>query len=230
MVGAVQGARRVAWMALVEHDGQRQLLCARAHPTDRGRRIVSGRLRALLHAVAAVDAASATADAHTTPSRTALRSAVQRALRDIRRWHVRHVVRRDAGPTDRAMAPLARRAAGHLAQIVQRCAPLERVALRAAISDAERVVQRARGTGAEDALARWCAQAAGTPAVRAWITAWQQEPVLARLADHAPVSTAPQAETSACRVHALLLIGHDVMPDYTSACHDTRSCSTSTAP
>ncbi len=235
MVATVARARHAAWIALVEHDGEPQLLCARAHPADHGRRIVSGHLRALLHTVLVVDAdadvasdADANTDIRHTVSRAALNEPVQRALRDIRRWYARRVARDDAGPGDQAVAPLAQRAANHLARFVQQCGPFERIALRAAIAEAERVVQRARGTGAEDAVARWCAQAEGTsPQVaRTWITAWQQEPVLARLADQGPVSTAPEPRRSAVRVRALLLLG----PDYSSVCHDTRSCSTSTAP
>ena len=161
-------------------------------------------------------------------NRAAVREPVRRALRDIRRWCARRVARDDAGPSGQAMAPLAQRAANHLARFVQQCGPFERVALRAAIAESERVVQRARGAGAEDAMARWCAQAEGTlpRAARAWITAWQQEPVLARLADQEPASTAPEPRRSAVRVRALLLVG----PNYTSACHDMHSCSTSTAP
>ena len=231
MVGALASAHHAAWIALVEHDGRTQLLCARAHPAAPGRRIVSGRPRALLHAVLVADAAS---DVHQhtevphPPSHTALREPVQRALRDIRRWSARRIARDDAGPSDQATAPLAQRAANHLARFVQQCGPFERVALRAAIAEAERVVQRARGAGAEDAMARWCARAEGTSPqmARAWITAWRQEPVLARLADRGPVSTAPGPRRSAVRVHALLLVG----PDYSSACHDMHSCSTSTAP
>jgi hypothetical protein len=235
LVGAVASAHHTGWIALVEHDGQAQLLCARAHPTDIERRIVSGRPRALLHAVLVADAASG-AEQNTEvprpPSHTALREPVQRALRDIRRWSARRIARDDAGPSDQATAPLAQRAANFLARFVQQCGPFERVALRAAIAEAERVVQRARGAGAEDAMARWCAQAEGTsPQVaRAWITAWQQEPVLARLADRGPVSTAPGPRSAAVRVRALLLVGPDYSPDYSSACHDMHSCSTSTAP
>ena len=241
MVGAVAGAPHAAWIALVEHDGRTQLLCARAHPAAPGRRMVSGRLRALLQAVVFADAvtdadtdaasdadADANADIRQTVNRAAVREPVRRALRDIRRWCARRVARDDAGPSGEAMAPLAQRAANHLARFVQQCGPFERVALRAAIAESERVVQRARGAGAEDAMARWCAQAEGTlpRAARAWITAWQQEPVLARLADQGPASTAPEPRRSAVRVRALLLVG----PNYTSACHDMHSCSTSTAP
>jgi hypothetical protein len=245
MVAAVASAHHTGWIALVEHDGQAQLLCGRAHPAEHGRRIVSGRPRALLQAVVFADAvtdavavadaasdADVNADIRQTVHRAALREPVRRALRDIRRWCARRVARDDAGPSEQAMAPLAQRAANHLARFVQQCGPFERVALRAAIAESERVVQRARGAGAEDAMARWCAQAEGTsPQVaRAWITAWQQEPVLARLADRGPVSTAPGPRTAAVRVRALLLVGPDYSPDYSSACHDMHSCSTSTAP
>lgn len=89
------------------------------------------------------------------------------------------------------------------------------------------MVGTARGAGAEDALARWCALAEAAPywAPRVWLTAWQQEPVLASVARGRPPR--PElASSTAARVRVLLLIG----PDYTSACHDTRSCSTSTVP
>ena len=80
-------------------------------------------------------------------------------------------------------------------------------------------------------MARWCAQAEATAQdePRVWLTAWQQEPVLADFARDRPPM--PEVAPSAvARIRALLLIGPDYTPDYTSACHDTPSCSTSTAP
>ena len=222
MVGAVQSQRETAWVALVEYRDQPMLLCGCAHPTERGRRMLSGRVRAILRAVTLVDAGWSVA----LPSRAVVSAPVRRALRDIGRWHARRLARDTAGPADHALAPLAQRAARQLAQIVQRFGPIERAALRGSIADAERVVNLARGSGAEDALARWCALAATAPPVspRDWISAWQREPVLVKFAS---ASTASIREVPAsCRVRALLLIG----PDYTSACHDTRSFSTSTAP
>ncbi|WP_373059629.1 helicase-related protein [Gemmatimonas sp.] len=229
LVGAMRSERKTAWIALVEHEGQSLLLCGRVHSTDRVRRIVSARGRALLRVVTIADTAGAhIAGGSGVPSRTALQAPVRMALRDMGRWHARRVARDDAGPTDHALAPLAQRAARHLAQLVQQCGPIERVALRGAIADAEWVVGRARGSGAEDAMARWCAQADAIPrsSPRAWMTAWQQEPVLASVALDLPPSVAASESPLPWRVRALLLIG----PDYPSAWHDTRSFSTSTAP
>ncbi len=228
VAGAVQSPRHTSWIALVEHQGQSVLLCARAHPTDCGRRIVSARVRALLRAVTIADTACAIG----APSRAALQAPVRLALRDIRRWHARRAVRDDAGPTHHALAPLTQRAARQLAQLVQRCSPIERVALRGAIADAERVMGRARGSGAEDAMARWCALADATPpsSPRTWMIAWQREPVLASFAPEFPPPAAVPSASLSYRVAALLLIGPDYRPDYTAACHDTRSFSTSTAP
>ncbi|WP_411279777.1 helicase-related protein, partial [Gemmatimonas sp.] len=228
-VAAMRSQLETAWIALVEHGRQSILLCGCAHPTNRRRRIVSARVRALLRAVIIADSAGAVG----VPSRAALQVPIRNALRDIRRWHARRVARDDAGPTDHALTPLTQRAARHLAEFVQQCGPIERVALRGAIVDAEQVVERARGSGAEDAIARWCALAEAMPrsSPRAWMTAWQREPVLAhfalaQLARDPPSSAAVETAPRSCRVRALLLIG----PDYTSACHDTRCCSTSTAP
>jgi xanthine/CO dehydrogenase XdhC/CoxF family maturation factor len=143
-----------------------------------------------------------------------LAAPVQRAFRDISRWHARAVARHDIGPTGQALAPRAQRAARQLAQFVQRCGPMERAALREAIADAEWVVTTARGSGAEDAMARWCAQAEATPRFgpRGWLTAWQQEPVLANVPRQRALL--PEVAPSAvARVRALLLIGPDYTPD-----------------
>lgn len=226
-VAALRSDRKTAWIALVEQQGQSRLLCSYALGTSERRRVVSTRLRAVLHVATLADGAS-TAD---VSSSAELEPAVRRALRDIRRWCARSAARDDVGPTGRSLAPLAQRTARLLGQFVQRCGPLERASLRAVIADAERIVGRARGSGAEEAMARWCAQAEATPrwAPKAWLTAWQQEPMLANVArDRSP---APErAQRAKVHVRALLLIGPDYAPDYTSACHDTRSCSTSTAP
>lgn len=76
------------------------------------------------------------------------------------------------------------------------------------------MVGTARGAGAEDALARWCALAEAAPRFgpRGWLTAWQQEPVLASVArERSPL---PEVAPSAmARVRALLLIGPDYTPD-----------------
>jgi superfamily II DNA or RNA helicase len=227
VVGALQSDQDTAWVALVEHRGQERLLCSHARRTSSRRRVVSARVHALLRVATIADRASATG----VSSSAQVAASVQRAFRDIRRWHARAVARDDVGPTGQAVAPLAQRVARHLAQVVQRCSPMERAALREAIADVRWIVERARGTGAEEAMARWCAQAeaAARWGPRVWLTAWQQEPVLASVArDRSP---GPEVAPSAtARVRALLLIGPDYMPDYTSACHDTRSCSTSTAP
>jgi hypothetical protein len=126
------------------------------------------------------------------------------------------------------VAPVALRAARYLAQYVQQCSAIERVAWREAITDAQRVVGLARGSGAEEALTRWCALAETTPSAmpRTWITAWQREPALANVAAEPRPAATIAAAPSVWRVQALLLIGSD----YPSACHDTRSCLTSTAP
>ena len=229
IVGAMQSERETAWIALVAHGGQSILLCGRAHPTERGRRIVSARLRALLRVVTIVDSANAhSATVGGVPSRATLHAPVRLALHDVSRWHARRVARDDAGPAGHTLSPLAQRTARHLTQLVQQCGPIERVALRGVIADAERVVARARGSGAEDAMARWCALADAMPrsAPRTWMTAWQREPALASVPPELPTPGSETTASGPCRVRALLLIG----PDYSSACHDTHSCSTSTAP
>ncbi|WP_310569274.1 DEAD/DEAH box helicase [Gemmatimonas sp.] len=203
VVAALRSAQESAWIALVDHQGQSRLLCSHAfHATGR-RRVVSARVRSLLRAVAIADDSSAA-----TLLRVGLEPAVRRALRDIHRWCGRATARAEVGPGDHALAPLAQRAARHLAQLVQRCGPIERAALRGAIADAERVVGSARGSGAEDAMARWCAQgeSASRWGPRVWLTAWQQEPVLAAFARDRPrvPEVAPRATI---RVRALLLIG-----------------------
>ena len=226
MVGAMHCGSTAAWIALVEHRGHPHLLCASPHRTDGGRRVVSARERALLRVVTIADAACGVGD----PSRVTLQAMVRLALRDICRWHARRQARDDAGPPDHALPPSAQRAASVLAQRVQRCGPIERVALRGVIADAQLVVRRARGSEADDALARWCtfANAIPTMSSRAWITAWRQEPALARFAPELFASEQSEGAvpTTTYRVRVLLLIG----PGYTSACHDSRSCSTSTAP
>ncbi len=228
-VSAIQSQRETAWIALVEYGVTSVLLCGRAHPTHRGRRIVSARVPALLRAVTLADTAGdRIADTCGVPARTTLQVPVRLALRDIRRWHARRVAREDAGPSDHALVPLAQRAARHLAQLVQQCGPIERGALRGTIADAERVVRQARGSGAEDAMARWCALADACPRLspEAWIRAWQQEPVLAHFASERPPFPGDTTDVVPWRVRALLLIGSD----YPSVCHDTRSFSTLTAP
>lgn len=227
MVGALRSDRETAWIALVDHQGQSRLLCSLALRAADRRRVVSTRVRSLLRVAIMVDGA------HTAggSSSTELAAPVWRALRDIRRWHARAAARHDIGPRDQSLAPQAKRASRHIAQCVQRCSPIERAALRGMIAEAERMVGTARGAGAEDALARWCTLAEAAPcwAPRVWLTAWQQEPVLASVARER--SPRPEVAPSAvARVRALLLIGPDYTPDYTSACHDTRSSSTSTAP
>lgn len=225
-VGVLRSDKETAWLALVDHRGQSRLLCSHTLSTSERRRVVSARVRSLLRVATIADDASTVG----VCSSAGLDAPVRRTLRDIRRWCARADARDDVGPGDQALAPLAQRAARHLAQLVQRCGPIERASLRGAIADAERVVGTARGSGAEDAMARWCAQAEGASrwGPRVWLTAWQQEPVLAGFArDRPPVPEL--APSAAVRVRALLLIGPDA-PDYTSACHDTRSCSTSTAP
>jgi superfamily II DNA or RNA helicase len=227
MVGALRSNRETAWIALVDHQGQSRLLCSHALRTTERRRVVSARVRSLLRVAIMVDGARTAGGS----SSTELAAPVRRALRDIRRWHARAAARHDIGPRDQSLAPYAKRASRHIAQCVQRCGPIERAALRGTIAEAERMVATARGAGAEDALARWCALAEAAPcwAPRVWLTAWQQEPVLASVARGLPPR--PEvASSSAARVRVLLLIGPDYTPDYTSACHDTRSCSTSTAP
>jgi superfamily II DNA or RNA helicase len=227
MVGALRSNRETAWIALVDHQGQSRLLCSHALRTTERRRVVSARVRSLLRVAIMVDGARTAGGS----SSTELAAPVRRALRDIRRWHARAAARHDIGPRDQSLAPYAKRASRHIAQCVQRCGPIERAALRGTIAEAERMVATARGAGAEDALARWCALAEAAPcwAPRVWLTAWQQEPVLASVARGRPPR--PEvASSSAARVRVLLLIGPDYTPDYTSACHDTRSCSTSTAP
>lgn len=227
MVGALRSDRETAWIALVDHQGQSRLLCSHALRTTERRRVVSARVRSLLRVAIMVDGARTAGGS----SSTELAAPVRRALRDIRRWHARAAARHDIGPRDQSLAPYAKRASRHIAQCVQRCGPIERAALRGTIAEAERMVATARGAGAEDALARWCALAEAAPcwAPRVWLTAWQQEPVLASVARGRPPR--PEvASSSAARVRVLLLIGPDYTPDYTSACHDTRSCSTSTAP
>lgn len=229
MVGALSLTPYTAWIALVEYKGQPTLLCAYAHPTQPGRRIVSTRVRALLHAVTMADRIGAGAPAAPrVPSRTILRAPVRHALREMHRWQARQGARDDAGPTGQAVAPVALRAARYLAQYVQQCSAIERVAWREAITDAQRVVGLARGSGAEEALTRWCALAETTPSAmpRTWITAWQREPALANVAAEPRPAATIAAAPSVWRVQALLLIGSD----YPSACHDTRSCLTSTAP
>ena len=231
-VGTLRSHRVTAWIALVDHQGQSRLLCAHALRTTERRRVVSARVRSLLRVATIADGASSAAVVSSdVVSSAGLEASVRRAFRDIRRWHTRAAARNDVGPSDQALAPLTQRAARHLAQLVQRCSPIERAALRHAITAAERVVATARGSGAEHAMARWCAQAEATAQdePRVWLTAWQQEPVLADFARDRPPM--PEVAPSAvARIRALLLIGPDYTPDYTSACHDTPSCSTSTAP
>jgi superfamily II DNA/RNA helicase len=207
VVGAVRSDRETAWLALVDHQGQSRLLCSHALRTTDRRRVVSARVRSLLRVATIADAASTAS----VSSSAELAASVEQALRDIRRWHARAAARDAVGPTGQAVAPLAQRVARHLAQLVQRCGPIERAVLREAIADAEWVVGRARGTGAEEAMARWCAQAEAAPwwTPKVWLTAWQQEPVLAGFArDRSPVPEV--APITVARVTALLLIG----PDY----------------
>ncbi|QJR34096.1 DEAD/DEAH box helicase [Gemmatimonas groenlandica] len=227
VIGTLRSDQETAWIALVEYQGQSRLLCSFARRATARRRVVSARVRALLRVATIADDARSAA----VVSSAGLERAVRRAFRDIRRWCARAAARDDVGPGDQALAPLAQRAARHLAQVVQRCGPIERTALRGAIAAAERVVGTARGSGAEEAMARWCAQAEATPrwAPRAWLTAWEGEPTLANFARDQP-GAPERAQESVARVRALLLIGPDYRPDYTSACLDTRSCSTSTAP
>jgi superfamily II DNA or RNA helicase len=227
VVGVLRSERETAWIALVDHQGQSRLLCSHALCTTDRRRVVSGRVHSLLRVAMIADGARAAG----VSSSAELAVSVERAFRDVRRWHARALARDDAGPTGQAIAPIAQRAASHLAQLVLRCGPMERAALREVIADAQWVVGRARGTGAEEAMARWCAQAeaAARWGPRVWLTAWQQEPVLASVARDRSVG--PEVEPSAAtRIGALLLIGPEYTPDYSSACHDMHSCSTSTAP
>ncbi len=210
VVGALRSDRDTAWIALVEHQGQSRLLCSHALGATGRRRVVSARVRSLLRVATIADGASPAG----VSSGAELAASVQRAFRDIRRWHARAVARRDIGPTSQALAPLAQRAARRLAQCVQRCGPIERAVLREAIADAEWVVATARGSGAEDAMARWCAQAEATPRFgpRGWLTAWQQEPVLANVARQR-ARLAEVAPSAVARVRALLLIGPDYTPN-----------------
>ncbi len=208
VVGALRSAQDTAWIALVDHQGQSRVLCSHPLRATAGRRVVSARVRSVLRVVTIADGATAAANATALSSSAGLEPPVRRAFRDIRRWCARAAARDDVGPGDQTLAPLARRAARHLAQLVQRCGPIERAALRGAIADAARVVGSARGSGAEDAMARWCAQAESAsqwgPLV--WLTAWQQEPVLAAFARDRLIvpEVAPRATV---RVRALLLIG-----------------------
>ena len=210
MVGALRSDRETAWIALVDHQGQSRLLCSLALRAADRRRVVSTRVRSLLRVAIMVDGARTAGGS----SSTELAAPVRRALRDIRRWHARAAARHDIGPRDESLAPYAKRASRHIAQCVQRCGPIERAALRGTIAEAERMVGTARGAGAEDALARWCALAEAAPRFgpRGWLTAWQQEPVLASVArERSPL---PEVAPSAmARVRALLLIGPDYTPD-----------------
>ena len=210
MVGALRSDRETAWIALVDHQGQSRLLCSLALRAADRRRVVSTRVRSLLRVAIMVDGARTAGGS----SSTELAAPVRRALRDIRRWHARAAARHDIGPRDESLAPYAKRASRHIAQCVQRCGPIERAALRGTIAEAERMVGTARGAGAEDALARWCALAEAAPRFgpRGWLTAWQQEPVLASVGrERSPL---PEVAPSAmARVRALLLIGPDYTPD-----------------
>ena len=210
MVGALRSDRETAWIALVDHQGQSRLLCSLALRAADRRRVVSTRVRSLLRVAIMVDGARTAGGS----SSTELAAPVRRALRDIRRWHARAAARHDIGPRDESLAPYAKRASRHIAQCVQRCGPIERAALRGTIAEAERMVGTALGAGAEDALARWCALAEAAPRFgpRGWLTAWQQEPVLASVGrERSPL---PEVAPSAmARVRALLLIGPDYTPD-----------------
>jgi len=202
--------------ALVLVSGQHDplVLKARRHANGRWRWTCIRHPRAVLRVARLWQAGSAQTSLHTVPRSTAAQ-AVRRVQRTLRRLHEAEQLRRLIGPSGVGLPPAVLQMTERLSQL-ERSWPLPRRRQHAErLAAARRCLRLVRGAAAESACARWlrrmptpdawAALADREAAQRAWIEAWQHEPVLARLMADAREDS-PTHTTAATNTMMLILL------------------------